>query len=148
MLIVLFETSKVFHHVHTKRLSPPSPQTLGVPSPPVGPLRFSNITSRSAHVSWKASEKDGGSPIVHYVVEKRVGWKSSWVPVERCPNDKFHAELYNLKIGEEVYCRVYAENKAGQSLPLEGDEVLVPKSPYSEYHILTDFILKILLFQY
>ncbi|KAH9498302.1 hypothetical protein Btru_006487 [Bulinus truncatus] len=107
------------------------------PSAPEGPLVFSEITKRSARVSWKPSKEDGGSPITHYVVEKRDAWKTSWLPVERVNPDKLTIEMTHLQEGQEIYLRVLAENVAGQSKPLEGENPLVPKSPYTHCDIFT-----------
>ncbi|GFO38541.1 titin, partial [Plakobranchus ocellatus] len=102
------------------------------PSPPVGPLEFSNITKKSGRVSWKPSVNDGGSPITHYAVEKRETWKTTWLPVERVPSDKTSCDLLHLTEGQEIFVRVMAENVAGTSKPLEGDNPLLPKSPYDK----------------
>ncbi|GFS00827.1 titin [Elysia marginata] len=102
------------------------------PSPPLGPMEFSNITKKGGRVSWKPSANDGGSPVTHYAVEKREAWKSTWVPVERVPSNKTSCDLIHLTEGQEIFLRVLAENVAGQSKPLEGETPLVPKSPYNK----------------
>lgn len=112
-----------------------------MPSPPEGPLVFSDITKRSGKVSWKHSKDNGGSPITHYIVEKREGWKTSWLPVERVEGDKLSCHLTHLQEGQEVNIRVSAKNVAGQSKYLEVDQSLIPKSPYSEYFCSSDYFV-------
>ncbi|KAK7507540.1 hypothetical protein BaRGS_00001475, partial [Batillaria attramentaria] len=102
------------------------------PSPPTGPLVISDVTKRSARITWKAPESDGGSPITYYTVEKRETWKTSWTPVERVPGDRLTYELVHLQEGQDFFVRVKAENVAGQSKPLESDEPITPKSPYNK----------------
>lgn len=105
------------------------------PSPPVGPLEFSDITKRGGRVSWKPSTNDGGAPVSHYIVEKREAWKTSWLPVERVSGDKLTCELTHLQEGKEIFVRVLAENVAGQSKALEGEKPLIPTSPYSKFSL-------------
>ena len=102
------------------------------PSPPAGPMVISDVNKHSAKIAWKAPESDGGSPVTHYTIEKRDTWKTSWTLVERVPGDRLTCELKNLQEGQEVFVRVKAENVAGQSKPLEAEQAITPKSPYSE----------------
>ena len=105
-----------------------------VPSTPVGPIEFSDIKKTSATMTWKPSEKDGGSPIKHYTVEKREKFKRSWMQVSQVkPSETLSLVLSDLAEGKEYELQVIAVNDIGASKPLESDRPLVPKSPYSEY---------------
>lgn len=104
---------------------------LDVPAAPEGPLVVSNINKTSASLSWKASPSDGGSPITGYVVEMRESWKTTYSRVERVPADQMTYDLTRLKEGQEYFVRVLAENKVGQSKPLEADKGFKPESPFS-----------------
>jgi hypothetical protein len=42
-------------------------------------LEISDINKTKAKLSWQPSEKDGGSPIIGYIIEKREGWKSTYI---------------------------------------------------------------------
>ena len=101
------------------------------PSPPEGPIDVSDIQKTSAVLSWNESAQNGGSPITHYVVEKRESWKSTWGYAERLKAPTTTVKLTHLTEGTEYYVRVKAENKAGLSEPLESDK-FVPKSPYGK----------------
>ena len=92
----------------------------------------SDITKTSAKIAWKAPASDGGSPITHYSIEKRETWKTSWTLVERVAADHLTYELRHLQEGQDLYVRVKAENVAGPSKPLESEQAIMPKSPYSE----------------
>lgn len=107
------------------------------PSPPTGPLVISDVTKTSFKVTWKAPEKDGGSPVTHYSVEKRETWKTSWTLVERVPGDRLTCDLLLLQEGQDLV-GVKAENVAGESKPLESEHAITPMSPYSEYAFYSD----------
>lgn len=104
------------------------------PSPPVGPIEFSDITKTSAAMTWKPSEKDGGSPIKHYLVEKREKFKRSWMQVTQIKSgEELSCVLMELTEGKEYEVQVTAVNEIGSSKPLESERPLVPKSPYSKF---------------
>lgn len=102
-----------------------------MPDAPEGPLVVSNINKTSASISWKPSPSDGGSPITSYVIEIRESWKTSFSLVEKVPADQLTFDLTHLKEGQEYFVRVLAENKVGQSKPLEAGKGFKPESPYS-----------------
>ena len=84
-------------------------------------------------MSWKPSEKDGGSPIKHYVVEKREKFKRSWTQVTKVKaTEELSCDLSDLAEGKEYEVQVTAVNEVGSSKPLESEKPLVPKSPYSK----------------
>lgn len=104
-----------------------------VPSAPVGPLEISDINKTNAKLSWKSSEKDGGSPITGYIIEKREGWKSTFTEAGKVKPNVTTFELTGLKDGEEYFVQVKAVNNVGQSKPLDVDASFKAKSPYSKY---------------
>ena len=84
-------------------------------------------------MSWKPSEKDGGSPITGYIIEKREGWKSTFTEAGKVKPNVTTFELTGLKDGEEYCVQVKAVNNVGQSKPLDVDASFKTKSPYSKY---------------
>ena len=90
---------------------------------PTGPVRFEDITETSLTLDWLPPKQDGGSPITGYVVKlstdsgdfKDVGTTESQIT-------KFKAK--DLRTGSKHVFRVVAENKVGQSKPLESDTVV------------------------
>jgi len=103
------------------------------PSPPVGPIKFSNVDKTSATASWQRSKSTGGSPITHYLVEIREKSKRTWTHVTevRSDLDALTCELKDLVEGQEYILQVKAVNSVGASKPLESDTPLKPKSQYS-----------------
>lgn len=112
-----------------------------VPSAPVGPLKISDINKTKAKLSWQPSEKDGGSPITGYIIEKCEGWKSTYIEAGKVKPNTTAFEMTGLTDGQEYYVQVKAVNNIGQSKPLEADMSFKAKSPYSKQFINLYFLL-------
>ena len=101
------------------------------PSPPVGPIEFSEIQKSSVKIAWKPSENDGGSPITGYYIEQREASKSTWTRTDTVQPGITSYCVQRLKEKKEYYFRVSAENKIGRSDALESASVTI-KSPYGK----------------
>jgi hypothetical protein len=77
---------------------------------------------KGADVSWKAPDKDGGSPITGYEVTALTG--------QICVTDKLTCRLTGLKPGQLLQLTVKAKNAVGFSAPaqLQGAKVFIPLS--------------------
>uniref|UniRef100_T1GA95 Twitchin n=1 Tax=Megaselia scalaris TaxID=36166 RepID=T1GA95_MEGSC len=62
---------------------------LDKPSPPKAPLNISNINKNGCHLSWGLPEDDGGSPILHYVIEKMDLSRGTWSDAEHSAKNEF-----------------------------------------------------------
>ena len=102
------------------------------PSPPVGPVEFSDIQKTSVVITWKPSENDGGAPITGYYIESREAPKSSWRRVTTVGPDDTTYNVTSLKEKEEYFFKIYAENKVGRSDALSSDGVTV-KSQFGKF---------------
>lgn len=103
------------------------------PSKPRGPIDISNITEDHVKLSWKAPEKDGGSRISAYIVEKCEARRPKWLRVARLAPDNLSVDIDNLIENVDYYFRISAENDVGVSAPLETDKPVIPKSKYSKW---------------
>ncbi|KAJ0005322.1 hypothetical protein NQD34_015216 [Periophthalmus magnuspinnatus] len=85
---------------------------------PVQNLEVSDITQTSMVMAWSAPEVDGGSEILHYLVEKREIDKKTWATVkgEVLP-DKIPFKVSGLQSGTEYYFRVTTVNQYGPGVP-------------------------------
>ncbi|XP_026681918.1 twitchin-like [Diaphorina citri] len=101
---------------------------LDIPSPPEGPLKPSNITKSSCNLEWRAPRDDGGTDILHYVVEKMDMETGRWVPMGDVSGTYTRAE--NLIEGHDYNFRVKAVNKIGESLPLVCQSPITAKDPF------------------
>ena len=103
----------------------------GKPSPPVGPIIFSDIGNTSVTVAWKPSENDGGSPIKEYILEAKEAKRATWSKVAKVKPDITSYSVEDLKEKQEYVFRVMAENDVGRSEPLVSENVLL-KSPFGK----------------
>lgn len=96
------------------------------PSKPEGPLRVSDITRESCRVSYGTPFDDGGSPILHYLVEKMDVSRGTWT--EAAEVSGLTAEVLNLVHMKEYHFRVKAVNAIGESDPLCTDKSIIAKN--------------------
>ncbi len=76
-------------------------------------------------------QNNGGSPISHYVVEKRNKKKGIWEPVSKfCRTPE--CEVMGLEEGEQYDFRVSAVNEQGQGEPLETSKPITAKHPFGK----------------
>ncbi|KAL3982100.1 Fibronectin type III domain family protein [Acanthocheilonema viteae] len=95
---------------------------LDVPGTPEGPVKISDISKEGCTLTWKPPNDDGGSDIMHYVVEKMVTTRGSWQEVGHFPNCT--AKVTKLIDGKEYKFRIKAVNMQGESKPLETQEMI------------------------
>lgn len=102
------------------------------PGPPLGPFDVSNVTESSLQLHWDEPEFDGGSPITHYILEKRETTKKAWTKVGQVEAPSTELEIVGLKKGTAYFFRVYAFNAVGQGPPLQPDEPITAGKKISE----------------
>lgn len=100
------------------------------PSPPQPPLEISRITKEGCRASWKVPLDDGGSPILHYVVEKMDVSRGIWSDAGM--STITHHDITRLVHRKEYYVRVKAVNAVGESLPLELPRSFIAKNESDE----------------
>ena len=49
-----------------------------VPEAPSGPIEFTDISAKGVTLSWSPTKDDGGSPITHYIIEKKEEGRKVW----------------------------------------------------------------------
>uniref|UniRef100_A0AAR2J785 Titin n=1 Tax=Pygocentrus nattereri TaxID=42514 RepID=A0AAR2J785_PYGNA len=101
---------------------------LDKPGTPEGPIFITGVTCEQCCLAWKPPKQDGGSKIIHYIVERRESSRLIWTLVE----PKVQTE--NLKVtklleGNEYIFRVLPVNKFGVGEPLQSDPVTI-KDPF------------------
>lgn len=103
---------------------------LDVPTAPEGPLKASDITKNSMQLSWRAPRDDGGSEILHYIVEKMDSEALRWVPVGDTSMTQIKAD--HLIENHNYMFRVRAVNRQGESPNLMGLEPITAKDPFGK----------------
>lgn len=95
---------------------------VGKPSTPVGPLSVSDVTEKTASVSWKPPESDGGLPLTGYLLEVRDSRRTAWKKVADLKPAQTSYTVPDLDIDNEYFFRVTALNKEGAGSPLQTQE--------------------------
>ncbi|XP_041366543.1 twitchin-like isoform X3 [Gigantopelta aegis] len=103
---------------------------LGPPLRPMGPLEVKDINKDSVTLKWKPPEDDGGNELTGYRVEKLDMKKGRWEKVADVTGQK--CVVPKLTEGNEYKFRVIAENKNGESEPLETEKAVTAKKPFDE----------------
>jgi titin len=90
------------------------------------------MTRRSVVLSWKAPDRDGGSPITNYIIEMRQPGQFRWQPAidERITSTE--AKITGLSEGHEYEFRVAAENRAGKGAFAECESAVKVQEPIGE----------------
>lgn len=101
------------------------------PGPPRGPLVVSGVTKESANLAWKTPEDDGGSPILHYIIEKMDLSRGTWADAGMSIN--LNHEVTRLIHKKEYYFRVKAVNIIGESEPLETTKSIIAKNEFGKF---------------
>jgi len=103
-------------------------QVYGKPTIPNGPIEVSEVTKRTCHLKWKASDDDGGNPIIQYEVEKMDEATGTWLPAGNTKGTSF--DVRNLVEGKSYKFLVRAVNKDGDSPDLETDDFTLAKNAF------------------
>lgn len=101
----------------------------GLPDAPSGPLVVSDVDQRQATLAWKPPNSDGGSPVSHYVVEKRDTEREEWTVCASLVKEHKYI-VSGLFEKHEYEFRVSAVNQNGQGPPLVGDKPIVARLPF------------------
>lgn len=100
------------------------------PSPPQPPLDVSSVTKDSCRLSWKPSLDDGGSPILHYIIEKMDVSRGTWTDAGM--SSITSCDIQRLIHRKEYYFRVKAVNAIGESEPLETSRSIIAKNEFGK----------------
>ena len=105
------------------------------PTPPRN-LTVTAITAETADLQWEVPEDDGGSPITHYVVEKKDVQRKTWQEVGK-PTE-LTTQVGDLHDQNQYLFRVSAANQYGVSDPVELTEPVTAKNPFSKLLLIND----------
>lgn len=114
------------------------------PSAPRGPIEISGMTDTSFTLTWKPSEKDGGSRIIEYIVEIRESNKKVWRMLNITSFDVTSVFVQKMVKDQGYHFRITARNKIGTSDALITDDKIVAGRQISKYMICTNVNLMLL----
>uniref|UniRef100_A0A1B0CYV7 Uncharacterized protein n=1 Tax=Phlebotomus papatasi TaxID=29031 RepID=A0A1B0CYV7_PHLPP len=100
------------------------------PSKPEGPLEISGIHKEGCSLRWGTPKDDGGSPILHYVIEKMDLSRGTWSDAGM--STTLTHDITRLIHKKEYLFRVKAVNAIGESEPLEAAKSIVAKNECDE----------------
>lgn len=100
------------------------------PSAPQPPLDVTGVSKDGCHLSWRTPLDDGGSPILHYIIEKMDLSRGTWSDAGMSTN--LVHDVQRLVHKKEYLFRVKAVNVIGESEPLETGKSIVAKNEFDE----------------
>lgn len=100
---------------------------LAVPTVPVGPVKFSDITADSVTLTWSPPKKDGGSPIQSYQIDLSRDGKT-WETLDSVDKTMRKYTVKDLQDGQTYFFRISAINDIGTGDSLIS-EAVTPKRP-------------------
>lgn len=100
------------------------------PSPPQGPLEVSDITPDTCSLAWRPPMDDGGSPVTNYQVERLDPHSGIWVKISAFVRN-CHYDVMGLEPNRQYMFRIRAENQYGLSDPLETQDPITAKFPFT-----------------
>lgn len=120
--------------------SDPTESPFSPPGPP-GEPRAIDSSPDSITLSWTKPQKDGGSPVTGYVLEKKLAGDPNWTKVPGNITDHTF-KVTGLKENQEYEFRVAAVNSAGQGQFSSASDGIKAQYPPSAPRIDPNFRLK------
>lgn len=115
------------------------------PSIPRGPIDVSGMTDTSFTLTWKPSEKDGGSRIIEYIVEMRESNKKVWKSISITQFDVTSVFVQKLVKDQGYHFRITARNKIGSSEALMSDDQIIAGRQISKFNYSITIIYQLTL---
>ena len=96
-------------------------------------MDITEVTHSFMTVEWDAPFNNGGAAIKGYVVQRRQGVSSRFIPISKgLVHDTFFRD-HNVFGGMDYEYRVAAENEAGEGAFSKPTPVVVAKDPFGEF---------------
>ncbi|XP_020666573.3 immunoglobulin superfamily member 22 [Pogona vitticeps] len=93
------------------------------PKPPQGKVEFLERTGKCIKMKWKAPKDNGGKKVTHFIIERRMAGKKSWIKIGEVDSKLTTFAADKVEEGKAYQFRILAVNSEGASEPLETEEV-------------------------
>ena len=97
------------------------------PGPPEN-VKVEDWDRKWVKLSWQKPKDDGGSRIIHYLIEKKEDFSSKWMKAMDTDTDECNAKVTDLTENSKYRFRVKAVNRAGAGPPSEPSEEVTCKT--------------------
>ncbi|XP_053123582.1 immunoglobulin superfamily member 22 isoform X1 [Hemicordylus capensis] len=96
---------------------------LDKPKPPQGKVEFLEKSGKCVKMKWKAPKDNGGKQVTHFIIEKKMVGKKSWIKVGEVESKHTTFATDKVEEGKAYQFRILAVNSEGLSEPLETEEI-------------------------
>lgn len=104
------------------------------------------MSDSSLTLSWRASDKDGGSKIIEYIVEIKETNQETWKRCGATIGDCTNIHIENLVKDKSYEFRICARNEAGTSAYLETEDKIIVGRNISKYRRGLTYVEGFLIF--
>lgn len=93
------------------------------PKPPQGKVEFLEKSGKCVKMKWKAPKDNGGKEVTHFIIERRIAGKRSWIKIGEIESKHTSFATDKVEEGKAYQFRILAVNSEGVSDPLETEEI-------------------------
>uniref|UniRef100_A0A8D2KWR4 Immunoglobulin superfamily member 22 n=1 Tax=Varanus komodoensis TaxID=61221 RepID=A0A8D2KWR4_VARKO len=93
------------------------------PKPPQGKVEFLEKSGKCIKMKWKAPKDNGGKQVTHFIIERKMVGKRSWIKVGEIDSKQTTFATDKVEEGKAYQFRILAVNSEGASEPLETEEI-------------------------
>lgn len=86
-------------------------------------MEFLERTGKCIKMKWKAPKDNGGKQVTHFIIERKMVGKKSWIKVGEVEGKHTTFATDKVEEGRAYQFRILAVNSEGLSEPLETEEV-------------------------
>lgn len=92
------------------------------PSPPLGPAETTESSATCVEFRWRPPKDDGGSPVIHYMMERQQVGRNTWKKMGLIPGVPTYRDT-DVDHGRKYCYRIWAVTSEGTSEMMETDEM-------------------------
>lgn len=104
------------------------------PSPPTGPFEVNYHDATSLRLSWHSPKSYGGCPLSNYKIYMKEKGSKDWRSCGQSADETFL--VTQLKENKKYFFKVVANNKQGDSDPLEMNDYISTQSLPGMLHLI------------